>query len=558
MRIFSLLAFLLFTGSAFAQLLEINIPEHRFRIDPYNKIIVVQKQDLQEFSDLTSFSEIDLILTDFEFTFVDIPENLEFTGWYIVNNGSDDYNLFFTQLPLIKIQSSGNIPDAPKIPAEFYYADADQVLVSTIGIERRGGVSQAYPKKSYGIEFWEDETGEVKVNVQFGNMRVDDDWQLHALYNEPLRLRSKTAHQLWLDIHKPYYLQQKPNAKSGVDVQYVELFLNGRYNGVYMMTERIDRKLLKVEHFDGNINGEIYKGVDHGPATNYSGLPNFSNTNREWAGYRYNYPKVNEITDWQNIYDFTGFVINSTDAEFESIWTKFNFENYSDYFIFLNLLRATDNQGKNIYTARLNSHSPYFYVPWDLDGIFGIIWDGSNANITDDILGNGFTNRVIATNVNNYSEAISARWFELREGALHPDSIISRLNDSYDLLKSNNVYAREALVFPNYPFDQESFDYMANWISERIVFLDIYFGYEPNALHEISQKKNFVYPVPARSEIYLAHSVNYQNKRYSIYNTQGQAVKAGNITRNAIDISSIAAGFYIFKAGNFTQKIIIE
>ncbi len=558
MKLFLLLTtFILIATSGFSQLLNIDIPEHRFRIDPYNKIIVVQKQNLDEYSDLSGFTEIELNLLNFEFTFVELPESLEHTGWYIVNNGSVDYNLFFTQLPLIKIQSPGNIPDEPKVAAQFYYADADQILIATIGIERRGGISQSYPKKTYDIEFWEDAETEVSIDVQFGNMRIDDDWILDAMYNEPLRIRSKNAQQLWLDIHQPYYLQEKPNAKSGADVQYVELFLNGRYNGIYMLSEQIDRKLLKVEHFDGNINGEIYKGVDHGDANNFWDLPDFDNQSRYWAGYEYEYPKVQDTTNWQNLYDFTDFVINSSDTEFEDVWTKFNYDNYLDYFIFLNVLRATDNAGKNIYTARLNSQSPNFYVPWDLDGCFGTIWDGTYVNITDDILLNGFMSRVIESDVSNYAAEVSNRYFELREGVLHPDSLIGRFSEAYELLKANNIYAREALVFPNYPFDQESFDYIANWTEERIAFLDIYFGYTVS-IDEISERQNFVYPVPATNLIYVTHNLFYKNKQYSIYNLQGQTVQTGNISKNTIDISSIRAGFYIFKVGNLTQKIVVE
>src|SRR5690606_14265416 len=128
---------------------------------------------------------------------------------------------------------------------------------------------------------------------------------------------------------------------------------------------------------------------------------------------------------------------NSTDEEFADIWNRFNYVNFLDYFIFLNVLRATDNTSKNIYTARLNSVSPYFYVPWDLDGCFGTIWDGTNVNITDDILVNGFFRRVIDTDINNYWENARSRYFELREGVLHPDSLISRFNASYELLKAN-------------------------------------------------------------------------------------------------------------------------
>src|SRR5690606_17502156 len=227
--------------------------------------------------------------------------------------------------------------------------------------------------------------------------------------------------------------------------------------------------------------------------------------------------------------------------------------------IYLNVLRATDNAGKNIYTARLNGVSPYFYVPWDLDGCFGTMWDGTNVNITEDILVNGFFSRVIDTDINNYWVDVRNRYFELRAGVLHADSLIERFNTSYELLKANNIYTREALVFPNYPFDQESFDYLTNWIDDRMAFLDIYFGYVNSvSVADISDKVNFVYPNPADNVIYLTQNPFYKNNHYSIYNLQGQTVQTGFINKDAIDISAIESGFYIVKVHNLTQKIIIE
>mgnify|MGYP005742584177 CR=1 FL=1 len=80
--------------------------------------------------------------------------------------------------------------------------------------------------------------------------------------------------------------------------------------------------------------------------------------------------------------------------------------------MFLNLIRATDNTGKNIYLAKYKQGEPYFYIPWDLDGCFGTIWNGTNSNITDDILKNGFISRVIDRNPKNILIDIANKWFE--------------------------------------------------------------------------------------------------------------------------------------------------
>ena len=299
---------------------------------------------------------------------------------------SDQFVLYFTPLPIISIETNNIIVDEPKVQAVFTYSDNEQTLSSNIGIEIRGGASQSYPKKTYDIEFWDDETGNLNVDMKFGQLREDDDWILDALYNEPLRLRSYTANKLWKQIQVPYYVNYEPKAKPGADVMYVEMFLNGVYNGLYNLSEPIDRKQLKIKKFNDNLRGELYKGYTWGAST-FTSLPSYNNNSRVWGGYEFEYPKSSEITDWSSLYQFTNFVINSSELEFENdIWSRFEKDNFINYFLFLNLIRATDNTGKNIYLAKYKQGEPYFYIPWDLDGCFGTIWNGTNSNITDDIL----------------------------------------------------------------------------------------------------------------------------------------------------------------------------
>lgn len=554
-----LFSFLILTQVVgFAQVLTVAIPEHRFRIDPYNHIVVVQSDTIENYTGLSGYAEIDLSLNNSIYQFTEVPQSFEYSSSYVVTNGGNEFKLFFTQLPLLKIQSSANISAGHKIPAQFLYADQSQILNETIGIRFRGNMSQAFPKKSYDIEFWEDPATEVSIDVQFGNLRSDDDWVLDGLYNEPLRLRSQVSLQLWLDMHQPYYAQQEPNARSGAGGFFVELFLNGRYNGVYLLSEQVDRKLLKVKKFNGNIRGELYKGKEKDQATIFTGLPDYDNNSEFWAGFQIKYPKIADTTNWENVYNFVDFVLNSSDSDWEGVWDKFNYQNYLDYFIFLNLTRAADNTGKNIYLAKYDSISPYFYVPWDLDGTFGLRWDGTYMNITDDILTNGFMDRVIATDVGNYTADVDARWAELRQSILNTDYLIDRFQYSYNWLKSNNVYTREALVYANYPYDQESLDYIETWIIERIAFLDIYFNYQPVGVQEVKIPNATAYPNPVSDKLFLRNARGYAHSPYQLFDIQGKVVKSGIFNGESILVSEMNAGFYVLKIGDFRDKIVIR
>lgn len=556
MKRFYIFAILFLTNAAaFSQVLTIDIPEHRFRIDPYDHIIVVQRQNLDEYSNLSNYEEIDLVLTNFQYQFNTIPANLEFTGSYSVTDGTDTYSLFFTQLPLLKIQGGG-ISSGTKIPAEFSYADDQQILVAPIGIAFDNNYLSATLKKSYSLEFWTDSGSYVPEDVQFGNMQSNDDWVLNSMYNDPLRIRTFNAHKLWLDMHQPSYLQEEPNALSGADVQYVEVFINGHYMGIYLLAQQIERELMKLREYDGNIKGELYRGKEAQAATLFTGVPDYNDSLRFWAGHTMIYPT--DTTNWQNLYNFTDFVLNSDSLDFENIWTKFDYQNYLDYFIFMNLTRTADNTGKNIYLAKYDSAAPYFYVPAQLNGSFGTKWNGTILDITDDILTNGFMDRVIENDVNNYTADVNARWAELRTGPLAMESLIGNFTESYNLLSANNIYNREALVFPNYSFDQPSFEYTTEWIQERIAFLDIYFNYNPLSVSQ-HEKTNFrIYPNPANKNFRIQSEYNLTNEEFQIIDIQGKVVKTGLYNGEQISVSELKGGFYFVRIKNLSEKLVVQ
>lgn len=541
--------------AGFSQVLTIEIPINQFRIDPYDHIIVVRPDNIGQYTGLTSYEEVDLALADFQFQFVTIPDNLEYTGSYSVSDGTDEYHLFFTTLPLLKIQSSSIISSGSKIPSEFYYTDDDQAIQASSGINFEAGYTQIYPKKSYSLQLWTDSASGIATNMQFGNLQNSSNYVLSAMYNDPLRLRTYIAHKLWLSMHELSYAQEQPNALAGADGMYVELFVNGHYSGVYFFSRQVDRELLGLQEFDGTIRGELYKGKEAAAATLFTGAPAADNASNYWAGHLIKYPA--DTINWDNIRGFTQFVLNSNDAEFQDIWSRFDFQNYMDYFIFLNLARTADNTGKNIYMAKYDTDAPYFYVPWQLNGSFGMKWDGTVLGITDDILTNGFMDRVIASDVNNYTTNVESRWAELRTGPLAIDSLVADFTDSYDLLTANNVYEREALVFPNYPFDQSSFDYTTGWLLSRIEYLDAYFHYNPETVDNIQQSEFQIFPNPASDSFSIRSSIDLKNMPFQIYDLQGKIVKSGIYTGKSISVSEIGRGFYLLKINGLVNRIVI-
>src|SRR5690606_6876128 len=107
----------------------------------------------------------------------------------------------------------------------------------------------------------------------------------------------------------------------------------------------------------------------------------------------------------------------------------------------LNLLRATDNTGKNTYIGKYSENTKYFYVPWDLDGSFGTIWDGTNDNTTTDLLSNGFYNRLeYDCSSDGFRVNLKNKWLKLRSTVITHNSIMSLFTSNNDYLETNGVY----------------------------------------------------------------------------------------------------------------------
>lgn len=459
------------------------------------------------------------------------------------------YHVYFTELPLISITTAEAIVDEPRVHGNFTLSDGTgQVTIADLGIEYRGGVSQLWPKKSYRIEFWTDSTGSEHVDLSLLGMRSDDDWNLQAMYNEPLRMRNVVCNELWRMIHAPYYLAAEPDAVTGVAMEHVELFVNGAYKGLYAASERIDRKQLKLKAYNGSIRGQLYKGVSWGAST-FSSAPPYNNSLRIWSGFEYEYPT--EVTEWSFLHDFVDFVVHAPEAEFLAEYpSRFELDNAVDYLIFLNLLRATDNAGKNIYVALYDTETPYFYVPYDLDGTFGVIWDGSQENITDDLLLNGFYVRLMHDcGSNGFMDRLRQRWNELRTDIITQGNITGLFAQEFAHLAANGVYQRELMAWPDYVYEPAQLDYLSNWLAARLSFLDDRFNApcEPSGIIEEPWASFSMYPNPATDRLFMTVDGAGTTVELSLTDALGRIVLVRELTgeRNVIDLSGFGKGLYL-------------
>ncbi len=538
-----------------------------FNMDTSKKMILVNK-DIEVLNSSSSETHSSISSNGIAFTFITPVSNFKTDTIYkVLDINEEEYGLHFTQIPIVNINTQNTIVDEPRVYARFSLCEPNgNFIENAIGIEYRGSWTQTLPKKSLRIEFWEDPSGDDTEDFSLLGMREDDDWNIQAMYNEPLRLRSKIGYELWAKMDQLYYLEDEPEAKNTVRQEYVELFINNDYRGIYAISERIDRKQLKLKKYkDGEIRGELYKGDGWGAST-FTSLPPYDNNRTLWGGLEYRHP--DEEIDWSLIYDFVDFVINEDSILFyENYPNRFHLDNAVNYFIFLNLLRAFDNTGKNLHIAKYTNGEPYFYVPWDLDGTFGMSWSGNRENVTDDILTNGFYDRLLLDdNENGFLEKLKFRWGELRNDLITKDSILGTFTAYYNYLKTNGAYERENLAWEDPElFDYNNLEYTAAWLEDRLDYLDEIF--ENPALITDTEEYRIVdnldlkiYPNPAGHHMFF-ETIDVDNiiEKIAIFNPLGQAIAVinANSYKGEIDVSNLGNGVYFIQADfkNRTRQI---
>lgn len=150
-------------------------------------------------------------------------------------------------LPLAVVTTRRRIRSEPKVGASLRIVDSgagrrnragDTAAFSDrIGIEVRGYSSQRFPKRQYALEL---RGGDAPLL----GLPKDDDWVLAAPYSDKSLMRNVLAFDVARSI-----------GRYAPRTRFVELVLNGRYRGVYALTQRLELGKGRVEVDERGISG---------------------------------------------------------------------------------------------------------------------------------------------------------------------------------------------------------------------------------------------------------------------------------------------------------------
>lgn len=502
-------------------------------------------------------------------------------------------NIRFTFLPIVELNCSSVNSKAYTTgslrvtdPASLGY---DSLMIAAF--KYRGASSSNYPKRSYAIKL-RDENGN-SVDRKLLGYRSDNNWILDAMYIDLACMRNRVATDLWNAFEcKPYYADREKKVRTGTRGKFVEVILNGQWWGLYCMTEKMDRKQLKLKKFvpaaqsttgENEVHGVLYKSNQWSYEVFMGHESNDDNDNKQviyphkkvsdyknilgqetWCEYEFKYPDYeDEAVEWRPLHDAANMVATSFILNIDSVKSRFDYPMLRDYYLFIDLLLATDNHGKNLFWYAYDTQGPegdkLSLAPWDLDGTFGQDWDGVITNTKDVTLDfdtyiknyehGQFAIFDLIKSRSEWQQDLKDRYAELRiKGVISGDSIANRFANYASLFEASLADQREQNMWSKtyhsrHKDIQGGATYAESWIRRRVNWLDQKYGFDA-AVTAINE---------AKAEAYFAAlggvgciSVNAgKAQSVRIYNIAGQLVRNAQVGSGVTTINGIPAGIYV-------------
>ena len=411
-----------------------------------------------------------------------------------------DVNYTESNLPIISINTFGeNIPDEPRINAQMgiinnnsgtnNIEDDFNDYNGRITIEKRGNSSQEQEKPPYRFETIDD-NGENN-NVKLLGLPEENDWILYAPWSDKSLMRNVLIYSLSNDMGR-----YAPRS------EFVELYLNNEYRGVYVLMEKIkrDKNRVAISSLDPNSNfgdnltgGYILKFDWAETGDNNGGFFSLIDGMR----YNYHYPKPDEISSEQESY-IQSFInsyeniMNSNKYNSEQGYSKFiDIGSFVDFIILQEISRNVDAYGLStyIYKDKESINNMLTAGPiWDFNHGFGNCdyykaWetDGWNISYTYEDMDQRAFWWLKLWNDDNFKEMVKDRYKVLRRSILSTTNINTKV-DQYVSELGNSVNKNFTkwpilgeYIWPNKEvFDtyQEEIIYLKSWINNRLTWMD--------------------------------------------------------------------------------------
>ena len=342
---------------------------------------------------------------------------------------------------------------------EYAFSDA------SAGIRGRGNDTwKYYPKKPYRIKFDE------KTSV-FGETK-NKSWVLLAMYNDFSLIKDRLAFTLSDSLD---------NSSFSPSYNYVELYINGKYNGIYLLTDQVDenkgRTNVKEDFSEDAIEVPFLVELD-------ARAPDEGEEGADWfyvgeRAYAIKYPEADERYTEEQFEYIKGYVeavdalTKKKNVTLSELSEYIDVQSFIDFYLVQEIMGQTEINWKSIYMSKAVGGVLVMGPVWDFDwsvtgpstGRYSDIYKGKYDGFRSD--GNWFMN--LYTGSAEFRSAVAERFNEI-EPTLSAALLGGR--EKKEMLSA--AAKRDKLRWHWYRltmnFD-ESFDEVIEWCRGRMAWL---------------------------------------------------------------------------------------
>lgn len=451
--------------------------ENKEEFNPVFEIVMTNNQDYE------------IALLPYELTEEAIKKNEPVKLLVYSDENFDEYDIYLTTLPILKLSIEGYLDEDYPIGdmnqlASMSLYNSVETIESDLYIRLRGATSRTFPKNQYRINLREFTIGgDEKLNHQsLLGMRKDDDWILYSPYNDPEKARNTLSNNLW---HEVMGEENRFGINTGAEGEYVEVFINNRYWGLYTLMHPIDAKQLDLDIEKKAENSEIYyrsiSNIDVEPETFESSKGDTLNLGR----FEMREPDIpfGDREQWMPLYEHMMMQLADIDTLEEYLFERTDIQNQINYYLFTLLLQATDNNYKNHnYISKLDGDTRIMLEsPWDLDLTWGLRWHPDDPRLaivkgtpdTNSLPSATLIHSAIQKGNTKIIQMVKNKYEYLRANEWSEESFMEML-DSYEQdIYYSGAILRDKERWPETAYN-ENMNHLRNYILERLEAMDDY------------------------------------------------------------------------------------
>lgn len=246
-------------------------------------------------------------------------------------------------------------------------------------VKGRGNSSWGYPKKPYSIK--------LGSKASLLDIPKTKKYAVIPSYNDGSLIRNYITYKSWQQLLGISYVPK---------CELIEVYLNGEYNGIYLLVERIDieKSKINIEQADAdNMTGGYLIEKDVGIKMDFEedlwfDCPYWANQSKDYFVLKSPEPEDSELAEAMLAYltDYMQRVHDSIMGGGEDYPNYVDTSSWVDFIIVQEVAKNIDGSMKTscyMYKDRDDEHL-YMTAPWDFDLAYGrVTWNNQDAEHND-------------------------------------------------------------------------------------------------------------------------------------------------------------------------------